>query len=48
MKAVVVLVAGLLSAGIAHAEDPRTGFYLGASLGEATVELEVENSFYDF
>ena len=48
MKAVVVLMAGLLSTGIAHAEDPRTGFYLGASLGEATVELEDENSFYDF
>lgn len=48
MKSALILLAGLLSAGVVRAESPHTGFYLGASLGEATVELEDEDSFYDF
>ena len=48
MKSALIFLAGLLSAGVVRAEAPRTGFYLGASLGEATVELEDEDSFYDF
>lgn len=48
MKASFVLLAALLAAGVARADDPARGFYLGASAGSATVELEDADSYYDF
>jgi hypothetical protein len=34
--------------GTAQADEPPLGFYLGGSVGKATVELEDEESSYDF
>lgn len=48
MKYAFVFAAALLGSGIARAEAPPTGFYLGAAIGQATVEMEDEDSFYDF
>jgi OOP family OmpA-OmpF porin len=38
----------LLAPGTAYAEDPPTGFYLGAGVGTATLELEDADSAADF
>jgi hypothetical protein len=38
----------LLAGGAAYADDPPLGFYLGAGVGSATLELEDSNSTADF
>ena len=48
MKYAWVFAATLLGSGIAHAQEVPTGFYLGAAIGQATVEMEDEDSSYDF
>lgn len=48
MKAGGLAVLLLLVASAAHADDPRTGFYIGAGVGTATLELEDSNSTVDF
>jgi opacity protein-like surface antigen len=48
MKKSALAVLLLLVASAACADDPRTGFYLGAGVGTATLELEDSNSTADF
>ena len=48
MKYAWVFAATLLGSGIAHSQEVPTGFYLGAAIGQATVEMEDEDSSYDF
>lgn len=48
MQAGGLAVLLLLVASVAHANDPRTGFYIGAGVGTATLELEDSNSTADF
>lgn len=48
MRAGGLAVLLLLVASAAHADDPSTGFYIGAGVGTATLELEDPNSTADF
>lgn len=48
MKKSALAVLLLLVASAACADDPRTGFYLGAGVGTATLELEDSDSTVDF
>jgi len=48
MKAIHVVIAGLLVSTTALAEEPVRGFYVGGGVGSATLELEDTDSLADF